>query len=316
MPKATSGPRLIVYQPNHGIGVEMALVDAAARLGKLLDRTIVLPQLPILDTLDYQGGIDEYFELNPDMNWVSTEELLRRGAVIDRLFHLIPYWKPDFKRQIVRDLHPVWVRNISRYEYFPAVGLRVREVSRREIHHPLCPETVREMFASDAPVIGFSFINGLIADNVSRSSPPDDKFRWLDYAPPHPRREFLEAVKVLLGQVPDIALHVRRANQEMARAIDGTELPPIAAYCEYISPDIKLAYIATEMNEVFHEISQKVPAARRITTGHHIRDAVLDIAACTLAERFVGTHCSTFSMYIVHARSSIGKDPGTTVLLR
>src|SRR5260370_12066820 len=53
--------------------MEMALVDAAVRLGGLLNRTVVLPFLPILESLEYQGGIEEYFELQPGTDWISTK---------------------------------------------------------------------------------------------------------------------------------------------------------------------------------------------------------------------------------------------------
>jgi hypothetical protein len=320
VPEATTangGRGLLVYQPNHGLGVELALVDTAARLGRLLDRTVVLPLLPILDTLDYQGGVEEYFELHPEVDWISTSEFRQRyHGEIDHLFHLLPHWKPDYWSKVVRDTHPVWLRNIRHYDYFSRVGLRVREVSVHAFRRPLPLQTAAEVFSTDAPVIGFSYIHSLLADDAPRTPPDDDHFHWLTCAPPHPRGELLEAVELLLGRVPDVALHVRRANQEMALAISGTVLPPIPAYCELVPAGAELVYVATELDAAFDQVRQKLPDARRITTGHHLRDAAIDIAACALAERFIGTHCSTFSMYVVHARSSLGKEPSSTTLLR
>ncbi len=317
MPEVTSKRGLLVYQPNHGLGVEMALVDTAARLGRLLDRTVVLPLLPILETLEYQGGVEQYFQMHPDVDWISTEEFRwRHEGEIDHLFHLLPHWKPDYWSKVVRDLHPVWLRNIRRCDYFSRVGLRVRDASLHAFRRPLSPRTAQELFSSNAPVIGFSYIHSLLADDASRAPPPDDHFHWLDYAPTHPRDELLAAVESILGGIPDVALHVRRANQEMARAIDGVELPPIPAYCELVADDAGLVYVATELDAAFDEVRQKVPDARRIRTGHETRDAAIDIGACALAERFVGTHCSTFSMYIVHARAGLGKEPNSTTLLR
>jgi len=320
VPDATTGAggrRLLVYQPNHGLGVELALVDTAARLGRLLDRTVVLPLVPILDTVQYQGGLEEYFELHPDVDWIPTSEFRQRHhGEIDHLYHLLPHWKPDYWRKVVRDTHPVWLRNIRHYDYFSRVGLRVRDVSLHAFRRPLRPETALELFSSDAPVIGFSYVHSLIADEASRPPPDDDHFHWLTLAPPHPRKELLEDVELALGGVPDVALHVRRANQEMALAIDGTVLPPIPAYCELVPVGAERVYVATELDATFDKVRQTVPGARRIRTGHETRDAAVDIAACALAERFVGTHCSTFSMYIIHARASLGKEPSSTTLLR
>ncbi len=309
--------RLLVYQPNHGLGMEMALLDAAVRLGRLLDRAVVLPLLPILETLEYQGGIEQYFHLDPDVDWISTREFRRQyGGEIGHLFHLLPHWRPEYGSKINRDLHPVWLRNIHHCEYFPRVGLSVREVSRHAFRRALRPEAVRQIFSTSVPAIGFSYINGLLAEESPLTPPPDDDFRWLTYAPPHPRRELLATVEQALGSTPDVALHVRRANLEMARAISGIELPPISAYCELVPADARTVYVATDVDSTFDEVRKELPQACRIRTGHITRDAVIDIAACTLAGRFIGTHCSTFSMYIVHARSRLGHEPSSTTMLR
>jgi hypothetical protein len=307
---------LLVYQPNHGLGVELALVHHAARLGRLLDRTVVLPLVPILETLQYQGGLEEYFELPGDLDWISTAAFRQRhGGQIDQLYQLLPHWRPDYWSSVVRDLHPVWLQNIRRYTYFSLAGLGVRRVSRQVIARPLTAEAARERFATDATTIGFTYLHSVLTGDPAHQLQHNNHFYWLDDAPPHPRTDFLEAVELALGGRPNLALHIRRANLEMARIISGVELPPITAFQERIPADPGLVYVATDVDAVLEEICQKLPDARRIRTGHITRDAVLDLSACALAEHFIGTHFSTFSHYIVHARSRLGRDPSTTVLL-
>jgi hypothetical protein len=66
---------------------------------------------------------------------------------------------------------------------------------------------------------------------------------------------------------------------------------------------------------VYTEIRRRIDDARHIETGHFTRDAVLELSACILAERFVGTDYSTYTRYVLHARNNRGEPPESTVLL-
>jgi hypothetical protein len=307
--------RFLVYQPNHGIGVELAMVHHAARLARLLDRTVVLPLLPILETQQYQGGVEEYFDGPTGVEWISTAEFLERhGGDIHQLFVLAPQWQPEYRSQVIRDRHPVWLDNIERHPYFELAGMRVLRATRMTIESQLHKEAARELFATDAPVIGFSYVHSLIEKNSTYEEPDRDP-AWHTDVPPQPRAEFLRAVELALGGRPSIALQIRHGSRDNARAIHQVELPGIEEFLAHVPPDPGLVYVATDVSDVYTEVRSHVGDARHIETGHFTRDAVLELSACILAERFVGTDYSTFTRYILHARNNRGEPPESTVLL-
>jgi hypothetical protein len=289
--------RFLVYQPNHGLGIEMAMVHHAARLARILDRTVVLPLLPMLETQRYQGGIEEYFEPPRDLAWISTTDFRDKyGGKVDRLFSLIPQWQEEYRSQLVRDRHPVWLDNILRHPYFALAA-------------------ARSMFSSDERSIGFSYLHSLVRGNSTYEEPDTDP-AWPTDVPPHPRSDFLRAVELVLGGRPTVALHVRRGSQDNARAIHNYELPRSEAFLAEVPDDSdSLVYVATDVPSVLAEIREAIPDARQIHSGHFTRDAVLDLSACILADRFIGTDYSTFTQYVLHGRNQLGRPRMSTVLL-
>jgi len=305
----------LVYQPNHGIGVELAMVHHAARLARLLDRTVVLPLLPILETQEYQGGIEEYFEPPSGFDWISTREFCERyGGEIHQLFSLLPEWQPEYRSKVIRDRHPVWLDNIHRHPYFELAGMRVREVTQLTITEPLEPAAAQAMFSADTPMLGFSYLHSLVPGNSTYEEPDADP-RWVEDVPPLPRAEFLRAAELVLGGRPNVAMHIRRGSLDNARAIHGVELPGVASFLAHVPSDAELVYLATDVPSVRDEVRATLPDARQIETGHVTRDAVLDLSACVLADQFVGTDYSTFTRYVLHARTNLGRSPNSTVLL-
>lgn len=310
-----SGRRFLVYQPNHGLGIEMAMVHHAARLARVLDRTVVLPLLPILETQVYQGGLEEYFEPPPGVDWISTAEFREKcGGRVDLLFSLMPQWQEEFRTQVIRDRHPVWLDNIMRHPYFALAGLEVGKVERHTIDTQLDHDTARSTFACDVRTVGFTYLHSLIRGNSTYEDPDLDP-AWHTDVPPYPREEFRRGVELVLGRRPTVALHIRRGSQDNARAIHNYELPGTAAFLAEIAMDSELVYLATDVAEVRDEVRAAIPDVRHIETGHFTRDAVLDLSACMLAERFVGTDYSTFSRYVLHGRTMLGRPPESTVLL-
>lgn len=306
---------VLVYQPNHGIGVELAMIHHAARLARLLDRTVVLPLLPILETQRYQGGVEEYFDPPAGFAWITTAEFRQRyGGEIHQLFSLVPQWQPEYRSTVIRDRHPVWLDNIHRHPYFELAGMRVRDVTRLTVHAPLRPDEARRMFATEAPVIGFTYLHSLVERNSTYEEPDTDP-AWHGDVPPQPRAEFLRAVELALGQRPAVALHIRRGSQDNARAIHDVELPSLTRFTAHVPADAGLVYVATDVADTYQEIRRQLPDARHIETGHFTRDAVLDLSACVLADRFVGTDYSTFSQYVLHARTTRGLPRESTILL-
>jgi hypothetical protein len=192
--------------------------------------------------------------------------------------------------------------------------MRVQDVTRLTVETPLTAEAAREMFSTDAPVIGFSYLHSLVERNSTYEEPDEDP-AWHGDVPPRPRAEFLRAVELALGARPTVALHIRRGSQDNARAIDGVELPNIAAFEAHVPSDADLVYVATDVTAAYDEIRQRIPDARHLETGHFTRDAVLDLSACVLAEWFVGTDYSTFTQYVLHARTKCGQPRDSTVLL-
>jgi hypothetical protein len=306
---------LLVYQPNHGIGVELAMVHHAARLARLLDRTVVLPLLPILETQRYQGGVEDYFDGPTGFDWITTAEFVQRhGGEIHQLFSLLPQWQPEYRSKVVRDRHPVWLDNINRHPYFELAGMRVQDVTRLTVEAPLTADAARRMFASEAPVIGFSYLHSLVERNSTYEEPDNDP-SWHGDVPAQPRAEFLQAAELALGGRPTVALHIRRGSQDNARAIHGLELPSLAEFEAHVPAGADLVYVATDVADAYHDVRQRIPDARHIETGHFTRDAVLDLSACVLAERFVGTDYSTYTQYVLHARTKRGLPRESTVLL-
>lgn len=307
--------RFLVYQPNHGIGVELAMVHHAARLARVLDRTVVVPLLPILETQQYQGGIDEYFDMPERLNWISTREFCEEhGGQIGRLFALEPQWQREYRSKVTRERHPVWLDNIRRHPYFELAGMQLDKVTRQAITGSLNASEVQKIFGTDDRTIGFSYHHSLLEGYSTYEEPYRDPW-WRDDVPPQPRWEFFEAVRLALGDRPALAMHVRRGSLDNAQVIDGVELPALAAFEEHIRPGPGLAYLATDTAEVHAQFRKIRPDIRQIETGHFTRDAVLDLCACVLANRFVGTDYSTFTQYILHARTSLGRPRDSAVLL-
>lgn len=307
--------KFLVYQPNHGIGVELAMVHHAARLARILDRTVVLPLLPILERQVYQGGVERYFELPVSLAWISTIEFAEQyQGEIDRLFSLEPQWQPEYRSELVRERHPVWLDNILRHPYFALAGMRVRETTRMTICSPLAPGEAREMFSTPDTTIGFSYLHSLVEGNSTYEEPDRDQW-WRRDVPTQPRREFLQAVELMLGARPSLALHIRRGSLDNARVIDGVDLPGLDAFAAQVPGTGGLIYVATDEAAALEAIRIQRPDARQIASGHATRDAVIDLSACVLADQFVGTYYSTFSQYIFHARTSLGQSRSSTLLL-
>jgi len=310
-----SSGRFLVYQPNHGLGIEMAMVHHAARLARVLDRTVVLPLLPMLETRIYQGGVEEYFEPPRNLAWISTREFRERHAGrIDRLYALIPEWQEEWRSQVVRDRHPVWVDNILRHPYFDLAGLKVAAVEWHTLSTQLDEAGAAAMFDVDDRTVGFTYHHSLIRGNSTYEEPDNDP-AWHTDVPPLPRPEFREAVELILGRRPSVALHIRRGSQDNARAIHNYELPLSDAFLTHVPADSELVYVATDTPAVLTEIRAEIPDARQIQSGHFTRDAVLDLSACILADRFVGTDYSTFTQYVLHGRTHLGQPRASTVLL-
>jgi hypothetical protein len=227
---------------------------------------------------------------------------------------LAPQWQEEYRTQVIRDRHPVWLDNIERHPYFEIAGMRVRRTTRMTVESQMDADTARERFSTDAPVIGFSYLHSLVEKNSTYEEPDRDP-AWYGDVPPQPRAEFFRAAELALGDRPAVALHIRHGSRDNARAIHQVELPGIEEFLAHVPPNSGMVYVATDVPEVFAAVRAQLGDVRHIETGHFTRDAVLELSACILADRFVGTDYSTYTRYVLHARNHRGLPPESTVLL-
>ena len=310
--------RLLVYQPNHGLAVEVHMLEIAMHLGEILDRTVVLPRLPILETTNYEEGLEYYFNIPRSFSWSPNAEFIReRHGVVDVLYHVIPDYSPYYRSAAVREIHPVWLDDIEHYRYFGSLGMTIRQVVTRQILHQLDTEAVQRVFATDAPVIGITYINGLLDEKTRPRSCGEDNFAQHRSVPTGPNNHFVALASSFIDGREYDAIHWRRSKTliQMARRFMKLRLPSLASLCDHIGPHCQRLFLATDAPRI-----GGLPVNRGIEIFRYHCDspnenAVMDLTLCVLADHFVGTEVSTFSHLISRLRHKAGKAADSTVVL-
>lgn len=311
--------RFLIYQPNHGFGIELFLLETAFEIARTLNRTLVLPLMPELETTIYRHGLDSYFLLETDWAWLSAEQYREaHGSGIDLVFHVIPWYRQEYTSAEIRDLHPVWLDNIEHLTSFTRMGFDYGEVTRLDIHRPVTLPEIARRLESERPMIGISFIHGLV-DGLSEVVEQAIRKRShrLQYVPTVPQQAYLEMARAFAGDAPYNALHWRRGHylEQVARMLEGAALPAAEEMLRLAMGDGSPVIVATDVG---------LDELRPLSGGLDLRsfrhedqqvNAVVDMALCINAKRFIGTDASTFSAYIAYARCALGCAPESTVLL-
>jgi len=311
--------RFLTYQPNHGFGVELFLLETAFEIARTLQRTLVIPPMPDLETNNYRQGLDRYFRLKTDWPWISMEEYIAsHNNVIDVAFQILPSYRKEYGSPEIRRLHPVWLDNIERLTSFRCMGLQTSEVRRLEIDHSMTLSEVRSILNTDDTLIGLSYINGLVEsirvlveDAITKTEP------LLHHVPTLSQDLFLQMACSFAGDGPYTALHWRRGYhlKEVAKILGDAELPTTQAMLGFVPPDAGQLIIASDSGV---DDFKYLAGDRNIHTFRHPNpqvNAVVDIALCVGADRFIGTQASTFSAYVAYSRSAQGHLKTSTVLL-
>jgi hypothetical protein len=315
----SASKRFLLYQPNHGFGIELFLLESAFEIARALDRTLVLPPMPDLETTSYRRGLDEYFGLDADWPWVSAEQYRATyGDHIDLVFHIMPLHRVEYASPVIRDLHPVWLDNIERLTSFVKMGFRFGDVRRVQVDRPLRPDEISRTFEDGRPAVGISYINGMVEiantryEATAHRPTNSDEFT-LRHVPTAVRDKYLRLAHSFAGPERYAAIHWRRGQniQQVAKILENVELPTVETMIRAVPADVDQIIVATDVGlEAFKDLSD----GYRIRSFRHEDpqiNAVVDMALCIDADLFVGVDTSTFSTYIAYVRRTRGLHAST-----
>ena len=317
MLKESKQDRFLIYQPNHGFGVELFLLETAFELAKTLDRTLVLPPMPDLETLNYRRSLDSYFQIKTNWPWISTEKYRRLYPdTIDQVYHIVPFYRPEYSSTEARNLHPVWLDNIDRLTSFAAMGFKLGEVTRLEVYRPMTLAGVARAFDSDAAAIGISYINGIVVEVNQKIEPQNIDFMRLQHIPTCVSDKYLDMARAFAGDSSYAALHWRRAYhiKEMAQLLENTQLPTLATMLDYVPRSLRNLIVASDVDVSGADLCFGDRMVRSFRDHDPQTNAVVDMSLCVAADSFIGVRASTFSTYIAFVRQVNGLT-GSTVLL-
>ena len=308
--------RFLVYQPSHGLGVELFLLETAFAIAGVLERILVIPLLPDLETTRFRRGLEHYFTLDSTHHWISTPEFLGKySPVIDLTFQVIPEYRAEYRSSTVRALHPVWTDNIEHLTALTRMGFAPKRVVVTSIRRSMTLAEIATVFASTEPVIALSFLNGITDDIPSfEDSPFDDNVKHVPYKI---QERYVDMARSFVKAEHVAALHWRRRHhiKTMAALMQGATLPSAKKMIQHVPASAVQVIVASDA---------RINGLRRCAAGKELRqfhhsdpqvNAVVDMALCINAEWFIGTHASTFSFYIAYARSAGGIPRNKTVLL-
>lgn len=318
----SASERFLLYQPNHGFGIELFLLESAFEIARALNRTLVIPPMPDLETTKYRRGLDDYFKLDTEWPWVSTEQYRATyGDNIDLVFHIAPLHRVEYSSPVIRDLHPVWLDNIEHLTSFVKMGFRVGDVRRVQVDRPLRLDEISHAFEDERTSVGLSYIHGVVEIANTRYEatahrPADSDELALRHVPTAVRDKYLRLAHSFAGAGRYAAVHWRRGQniQQVAKILEDAELPTAEAMMRAIPADIRQIIVATDVGlEAFKDAGDDY----RIRSFRHEDpqiNAVVDMALCIGADLFVGVDTSTFSTYIAYVRRARGRRASTVLL--
>lgn len=311
--------RFLVYQASHGFGVELFLLETAFEIARTLNRTLVLPPMPELETTNYRHSLDEYFRLDTDWPWISAQQFFEQhGKVIDLVFQVVPQYRKEYSSSEIRKLHPVWLDNIDGLIGFAKGQFQTQKVIRQQIERPLTLSEVSGCFNSDYKVIGISYINGLVEDvsGLVEEVSIRNSANLLRHVPVTLHERFLTLAHGFAGGEPYTAIHWRRGHhmREVVKLLENLDLPTAEAMMASAGENGTQIIVASDsgLEEFKHFNGRRIRSFRH--DDPHV-NALVDMALCIGANRFVGTWASAFTAYVGYARRVRGHLPETTVCL-
>ncbi|MDL1988631.1 MAG: hypothetical protein LWX08_13475 [Deltaproteobacteria bacterium] len=300
------------------MAVEVHMLETAMHLARILNRTVVLPILPILETTNYEKSLEYYFNIPQSFPWISTDQFLRQcNGIIDVLFHVIPDYSPFYTSSIVREIHPVWFDNIKNYWYFDCVGFKIQKVYPCQIVKKLDVGGIVKKFHSNGQAIGITYINGLLDSKISTPERNDNNFALHTSGPTGPSNYFINRASKFIGDQAYTAIHWRRSKTliQMASRVYKLQLPDLASLYECLDSQCKRLFVASDAAEIENPPQILNNQIIRYYSDSPNENAIMDLALCVLAKHFIGTDISTFSHLISFLRQKAGKEVHSTNLL-
>lgn len=304
--------KYILYQPMHGLGVELVCLETMLRISNILNRTLVLPIIPKIESIDYERGLEEYFEFRDDFKWISMKAYkLKNGNYIDKLFHILPEYKKEYNNMQIRNTHPVWLKLIEEYAYFDIMNMNVGEIKKCFVKNKLTKKNILDLFDTDCKTIAFTYVNDLIENkeygikNISK-----DPFKYFISTPDLPNKELFFKVKKYVKNKKYVAIHWRRGNNiELVKKelMNNRGLPLWSDILKKIPKNIEYIYVASDIEENDLLFNSSIKVIEGFKCNEDNINAIIDMCFCINADYFIGNRYSTYSNYIYHVRTLMGK---------
>lgn len=304
----------LLYQPSHGLGVEMWVVHDAANLAKSLGLRLTLPRLGPLESTDFLYEIEELFEIPDGLAGDTTHAFLAAGPTVVPRLDVLPIYLTEYTDSRISMLHPTWLRIIREAAYFVQVGIDTRHARTISPPRPLSdPELANVLAPIRAEHLAVSYLNGLCEQQAPIQTAADD-FDGRSFSPCVPCNRWLRIAHRTVG-TPQVAVHIRRGNLVEPLSLKGISLPSVSDYRRIAGSEVGHVYCATDEDAVWHEFEHGTRLLPRIGAMDPVSAAMVELSICATAERFVGTRESTFSHLISAARRALGHSATSTVLV-
>lgn len=293
--------KYMMFQPMHGIAVELQVIETAAKIAKILNRILVLPKVPILETLQYELGFEEYFDFPNNFEYISTNEFLKLYQHIDKEFHIIPKYKKEYLNENVGALHTTWLSLIHNSDYYSILELEIKKKIEVSLMNPISLKDVEKIFACNDEVIAFNYINGLLETKEYPFKFSKDFFKGY-YTTPTPKK------LIYIDNLDNYtSVHWRRGANviEVSKELWGIKLPSYDKVKNKI--ETKKIYISTDTPKDLLKFQNDFIVIDKPQIDSPTLSAIYDINASIEADVFIGNIYSTFSNYIYHCRLEKGK---------
>lgn len=305
--------KYLLYQPMHGMGVELVIIETMMHIARITNRTLVMPLLPVIETNIYEESLDYYFEFSDHFKWISTKEFVRlNGKEIDKLYSIMPFYREEFINDKIRDCHNVWLDLIYNNTYFKKNEFVIKDIQELNIKRQLSEAEVKELFDIPEKVIALSYVNGLIQDDIYNIKGfSKDSFKELTTMPIMPKKCFMDQVKKTIDN-KYVAIHYRRANNmQLVRNVllkKKGDLPTWEEIMQHVPNEYEYAYVAYDTDYTSCVKDNRLKFMKHFDDVQGNEGAILDMCYCILSDYFVGNYYSTYSKYIYHSRLMLGKN--------
>ena len=307
--------RYLLHQPLHGLTVELHMLETAMLLGELLNRTVILPLIPNLETQDYKDGLDVYFKIPDTFPWMANHEFYKFYRMIDTTYRIIPYYKMEYNNKKICDTHPIWLDGILHSPYFHKIGYDEARIKTLPLEQQLDREAALDLFDTDEQVIAITYLNGILDDSFYKRNIGKDSYKYYRSVPMTPSDSFMAAAKDIIAGRRFAAVHWRRGMnmdviiKELWKK-DG--LPQANKVHNRIPKEYGLLFLSTDVNENSFDLEHRYTYINYCNDVEPNEKAMIDMSICILSDYFIGNYYSAFSRYIFHSRCCMGMDEKKT----